>query len=142
LPGAVAAVARLRAAGLPLRVITSTTAKSRGDIGCALPRHGFDFADDDLLTASIMAATYLRSERPDARVFLLGDARPVDLEGVRLVGPGDEPQVILVSGADESSAFVTLNRAYQALLDGAVLVAMHRSLSWMTPGRELLDAGA
>ena len=36
LPGAVAAVARLRDAGLPLRVITNTTAKSRGHIGAGL----------------------------------------------------------------------------------------------------------
>ena len=142
LPGAAAAVARLRDAGLPLRVITSTTAKSRGDIGSGLREHGFDFADRDLLTASVLAAAYLRARHPDARVFLLGDARPVDLEGVRLVGLDDEPQVVLVSGADESFAFDTLNRVYRALLGGAALVAMHRNLSWMTAEGENLDAGA
>ena len=142
LPGAAAAVARLRAAGLPLRVITSTTAQSRGDIGTGLREHGFDFADEDLLTASVLAAAYLRARHPDARVFLLGDARPADLEGVRLVGLDGEPQVVLVSGADESFAFDTLNRVYRALLGGAALVAMHRNLSWMTAEGENLDAGA
>ena len=142
LPGAAAAVARLRDAGLPLRVITSTTARSRGDIGSGLREHGFDFADEDLLTASVLAAAYLRVAHPDARVFLLGDAQPVDLEGVRLVGLDDEPEVVLVSGADESFAFDTLNRVYQALLGGAALVAMHRNLSWMTHEGERLDAGA
>ena len=142
LPGAAAAVARLRKAGLPLRVITSTTAKSRADIGSGLREHGFDFADNDLLTASVLAATYLRTAHPGARVFLLGDAQPADLEGVRLVGLDDEPQVVLVSGADESFAFDTLNRVYRALLGGASLVAMHRNLSWMTHEGERLDAGA
>src|SRR5665811_2102759 len=69
LPGAAAAVARLRDAGLPLRVITSTTARSRADIGSGLREPGFDFADEDLLTASVSAAAYLRVEHPDARVF-------------------------------------------------------------------------
>jgi HAD superfamily hydrolase (TIGR01458 family) len=142
LPGAAAAVAKLREAGLPLRVITSTTARSRGDIGSGLREHGFDFADEDLLTASVLAAKYLRSAHPEARVFLLGDARPEDLEGVRLVGLDDEPQVVLVSGADESFAFDTLNRVYRVLLGGASLVAMHRNLSWMTHEGERLDAGA
>ena len=142
LPGAAAAVAKFAVAGLPLRVITSTTARSRGDIGSGLREHGFDFADEDLLTASVLAAKYLRSAHPEARVFLLGDARPEDLEGVRLVGLDDEPQVVLVSGADESFAFDTLNRVYRVLLGGASLVAMHRNLSWMTHEGERLDAGA
>ncbi len=142
LPGAAAAVARLRKAGLPLRVITSTTARSRTDIGSGLREHGFDFADEDLLSASVLAAAYLRNAHPEARVFLLGDAQPVDLEGVRLFGLDDEPQVVLVSGADESFAFDTLNRVYRALLGGASLVAMHRNLSWMTYDGERLDAGA
>jgi HAD superfamily hydrolase (TIGR01458 family) len=142
LPGAAAAVARLRTAGLPLRVITSTTAKSRRDIGSGLREHGFDVADDDLLSASVLAAAYLRTAHPEARVFLLGDAQPADLEGVRLVSLDDEPQVVLVSGADESFAFDTLTRVYRALLGGASLVAMHRNLSWMTHEGERLDAGA
>ena len=142
LPGATAAIAKLREAGLPLRVITSTTARSRGDIGLGLREHGFDFADEDLLTATVLAAQYLRKAHPEARVFLLGDARPVDLEGVRLVGLDDEPQVVLVSGADESFAFDNLNRVYRVLIGGASLVAMHRNLSWMTHEGERLDAGA
>jgi len=142
LPGAAAAVARLREAGLRPPVITNTTAKSRGDIGCGLCEHGSGFAHEDLLTASVSAAAYLRAAHPDARVFLLGDAPPVDLEGVRLVGLDDEPQVVLVSGADESFAFDTLNRVYRALLGGAALFAMHRDLSWMTHEGERLDAGA
>jgi len=142
LPGAAAAVWNLRAAGLPVRVITNTTAKSRGDIAAGLREHGFDFADDELLTASVLAGAYLRAEHPAARVFLLGDAQPADLEGVRLVGLDDEPEVVLVSGADESFVFDTLNRVYRALLDGAALVAMHRNLSWMTHQGERLDAGA
>ena len=142
MPGAAAAVARLRKAGLPLRVITSTTARSRGDIGSGSARARFRLRRQDLLTASVLAATYLRSAHPEARVFLLGDARPEDLEGVRLVGLDDEPQVVLVSGADESFAFDTLNRVYELLLGGASLVAMHRNLSWMTHDGERLDAGA
>jgi len=141
-PGAVEAVARLRAAGLPLRVLTSTTSHTRAEIGAALRVAGFALEDRDILTAAGAAADHLRAHHPGARVFCLGDGRAEDLEGVDLVGLGDEPDVILVSGADASFAFDTLNRVYRRLLAGAALVAMHRNLSWMTDDGPCLDAGA
>ncbi len=95
LPGAAAAVTRLHAAGLPLRVLTNTTALSRARFGAALREAGFPFADDDILTASVATGAWLREQRPGARVFHLGDAQPDDLEGVDLVGLEDEPEVVL-----------------------------------------------
>jgi HAD superfamily hydrolase (TIGR01458 family) len=142
LPGATAAVARLRAAALPLRVLTNTSAKSRAEIGAGLRQQGFEFSDEDVLTAAVAAAAHLRSARPGARVFLLGDAQVEDLDGVRLVGLDDEPEVVLVSGADESFTFETLNRVLRALLDGAALVATQRNLTWLTSAGQCLDAGA
>jgi HAD superfamily hydrolase (TIGR01450 family) len=61
---------------------------------------------------------------------------------VRLVGLEERPEVIVISGADGSFAFDTLNRVYRVLLGGAAFVAMHRTLSWMTRDGECLDAGA
>jgi HAD superfamily hydrolase (TIGR01450 family) len=61
---------------------------------------------------------------------------------VRLVGLDDEPEVVLVSGADESFTFETLNRVLRALLDGAALVATQRNLTWLTSAGQCLDAGA
>ena len=142
LPGAAAAVTRLHAAGVPLRVVTNTTALSRARFGAALREAGFPFADGDILTASVATGAWLREQRPGARVFHLGDAQPEDLEGVALVGLDDEPQIVLLSGSDESFAFETFNRVLATLRDGAELVAMHRNLSWMTRRGEKLDAGA
>ena len=61
---------------------------------------------------------------------------------MRLVGLDQEPDVVLVSGADPSFAFETLNGVLRALRGGASLVAMHRTLTWMTREGECLDAGA
>ena len=140
--GAVEAVGRLRAAGLPLRVLTSTTSHTRAEIGASLRAAGFALDDDDILTAAGATAEYLRSHHPGARVFCLGDGRAEDLDGVDLVGLPEEPEVILVSGADVSFTFDTLNLVYRRLLAGAALVAMHRNLSWMTDEGVCLDAGA
>ena len=142
LPGAVAALAALRAAGMPLRVLTNTTSRSQATIAAALRRSGFDFADEEVLTAAVAAGAYLRAEHPGARVFLFGDARPADLHGVRLVGLDEDPDVVLVTGADATFTFEALNLVYRALIAGAAFVATHRTLSWMTRDGVCLDAGA
>ena len=142
LPGAAEAVTRLHAAGMPMRVVTNTTAFPQEKFGVVLRENGFPFADGEILTASVLAATWLRAERPDARVFLLGDAQAEDLAGIDLVGAGEAPDVVLVSGADESFRFETFNRVLALLRGGAELVAMHRNLFWMTRRGEKLDAGA
>jgi HAD superfamily hydrolase (TIGR01458 family) len=142
LPGAVAAFARLRAAGLPIRLLTNTTGRSRATIAAGLRVAGFEIADDEVLTAAVAAAGYLRAAHPQGRVFLLGDAQRADLEGVRLVGWDDDPDVILLSGADESFEFENLNRVYRALLGGAAFVTMHRTMAWLTREGVCLDAGA
>ena len=142
LDGAAAAVTRLHAAGVPLRVLTNTTALPRPRFGQVLREAGFPFADHEILTASVLAGVWLREQRPGARVFLLGDAQPEDLGGVELVGLDEAPEVVLVSGADDSFCFKTLNHVLEALRGGAELVAMHRNLFWMTRRGEKMDAGA
>jgi HAD superfamily hydrolase (TIGR01458 family) len=140
--GAVETVAQLRSRRVPMRVVTNTTSRSRRQIASELRRIGFGFTDEEILTAAVAAASYLRANHPGRRVFLLGDAKPEDLEEVDLVSIDDQPEVVLVAGADESFAFDTLNRVYRRLLGGAAFVAMQRTLTWMTREGENLDAGA
>ena len=142
LPGAVEAFARLRAGGLPIRLLTNTTGRSRVAIAAGLRAAGFEVADDDVLTAAVAAAEHLREVHPQGRVVLLGDAQKADLEGVRLVGWDDNPDVVLLSGADASYEFESLNRVYRALLGGAAFVTMHRTMSWLTSDGVCLDTGA
>jgi HAD superfamily hydrolase (TIGR01458 family) len=142
LPGAAEAVARLHTAGVPMRVVTNTTALDQRRYGAVLREAGFPFVDAEILTAAVAAGAWLREQRPDARVFHLGDAQEEDLEGVALVGADEAPDIVLLSGSDESYDFEALNRVLALLRGGAELVAMHRNLSWMTRSGEKLDAGA
>ena len=141
LPGAAGAVTHLHEA-LPVRLLTNTTAYPQAKFGAVLREAGFPFADAEILTASVLAASWLRAERPAARVYLIGDAQAEDLVGVELVGPDEAPDVVLVSGADESFCFDTFNTVLRLLRGGAELVAMHRNLFWLTRRGERLDAGA
>ncbi len=145
LPGAVAALRRLRAAGLPLALITNTTSRPRASIAAALADAGFPVTAADILTAPAIAAAYLKDHYPGARCLLLNSGQiGEDLAGVTLARDDDPARVdvVLVGGAGDEFSYRALNRAFRHLRGGARLVAMHRGLYWRTSEGLQLDSGA
>ena len=145
LPGAVAAVRRLRALGCPLALLTNTTSRTRASIASTLAEAGFPVTAGDILTAPVIAGAYLREHHPGARCRLLnsGDISE-DLAGLTLVEEGDPAavDVVLVGGAGPEFSYRALNDAFSQLQRGAKLVAMHRGLYWRTGEGLQLDTGA
>ena len=141
LPGAVAAVRRLRDAGLKLPLLTNTTSRTRAWIAATLADAGFPVGAGDVLTAPALAAGYLAERFPGARCLLLnsGDIR-ADLAGVTLVD--DRPDVVLIGGAGPEFGYQALNQVFGHLQDGARLLALHRNLYWRTDAGLQLDTGA
>jgi len=141
LPGAVAAVSRLRAAGLKIALLTNTTSRTRASIAATLEDAGFPVKAGDVLTAPVLAAGYLAEHYPGARCLLLnsGDIR-ADLEGVRLVD--DHPDIVLIGGAGPEFGYQALNRVFGHVQEGARLLALHRNLYWRTDAGLQLDTGA
>jgi HAD superfamily hydrolase (TIGR01458 family) len=142
LPGAIDTVGWLRSHGVPFRLITNTTTKTRADLATTLRDAGFDVRDDELITAVAATARYLRANHPNARCFLLSDGDAgADLEGIELTDV-DVADVIVLGGASEDFTYTTMNRIFDRLMDGATLVGMHRNLYWRTGEGLQLDAGA
>jgi HAD superfamily hydrolase (TIGR01458 family) len=145
LPEAVAALRRLRAAAVPLALVTNTTSRTRASIASVLAEAGFPVAASDILTVPVIAAAYLRDRYPVARCVLLnsGDIGE-DLAGLALALEGDQApaDVVLVGGAGPEFSYQALNQAFGHLQRGARLVAMHRGLYWRTSEGLQLDTGA
>lgn len=142
LPGATQALQRLRQQGVPIRLVTNTTTKTRSDLAATLRDAGFDVTDEEVVTAVVATAAYLRTTHPGAKVFVLSDGdAAADLEGVDLVDV-EEADVIVLGGASEDFAYDTMNRIFRRLMDGARLVGMHRNLYWKTSEGWELDGGA
>jgi HAD superfamily hydrolase (TIGR01458 family) len=143
LPGAVEAVQALRDADLPFALVTNTTSRTRSRIAQTLADAGFPVEPDDVLGAPAATAAHLREHHPGAACLLLssGDVAD-DLDGIRLVGPDDEVDVVVVGGAGPEFTYEALDNAYGHLQNGAALVAMHRNLFWRTDAGLQLDAGA
>ena len=146
LPGAVEALREIRAAGLPVALVTNTTSRTRASIAAALAGAGFPVAAEDILTAPAVTAAHLAERSPGARCVLLnsGDIAE-DLAGVTVLDSADTetvPDVVIVGGAGPEFGYEALNRAFGHLQRGARLVAMHRNLYWRTEEGLQLDSGA
>lgn len=142
LPGAIEAIRRLRDDGVPFRLITNTTTKTRTDLAETLRRAGFDVGDDEIVTAVVATAEHLRKAHPGSKVFVLSDGNATeDLGGIVLTDV-EEAEVIVLGGASEDFSYPMMNRIFRRLMDGASLVGMHRNLYWKTSEGWELDGGA
>jgi HAD superfamily hydrolase (TIGR01458 family) len=143
LPGSVETMGWIRSRGMPFRLITNTTTHTRADLSATLGEAGFDVGPDEIFTAVVATATYLRAHHPDARVTVLSDGDPEgDLEGIHLVGPDDDADVVVIGGASDDFSYAAVNHLFQRVRDGAALVGMHRNLYWRTVAGWQLDSGA
>lgn len=143
LQGAPDAVKRIRDAGLHLVFLTNTTSRSRNDIATTLTGEGFEVHPQEILSAPVATAAYLRKKHPQARCFLLnsGDIA-ADLPGVHLTYEPDEAELAVLGGAGTEFGYESLNQVLRLAVAGAPLIAMHRSLTWRTDVGLQLDTGA
>jgi HAD superfamily hydrolase (TIGR01458 family) len=143
IPGSVEAIEWIRAHDLPFRLITNTTTHPRRELASTLGSAGFDVRPDEIVTAVVATATYLRATHPEAPTFVLTDGDPsADLEEVVIVDRPEDADVVVVGGASEDFSYDAVNRVFRRLMDGAALVGMHRNRYWRTAQGLQLDAGA
>lgn len=138
LPGAAEAVARLRAAGLPLRFLTNSTRKPRRRVVAALEAAGVDLAPGDVLTPVAPALARLRQGgyRPHLLVH-------PDLEEDFAEAPATGPEAVVLGDAGSGFTYARLNAAFRALEAGAPFLALAANRVFRdADGRLSLDAGA
>ena len=145
-PGAAKLLAELAAREIPFRLLTNTTTASRATLASRLRAMGFPVSEDQLITAPVATAAYIRRRFPGVPCYLLAKGDAVDdfhAAGVPVVGPDDAPDagVVVIGGAEDELTYARLNHAYRLLLNGAKLVAMHRNTAWRTAEGMSLDSG-
>lgn len=140
IPGAVDAVASLRARAVPLLFATNTSRKSRAEIAESLRSAGFATSDDEVLSAAYAAAVHLRAEGVRRVQLLLPPGAREDWSDFEVTE--DDPEAVVVGDLGDSFTFDRLNGAFRSLHAGARLVATQKNRFWKAPGGWTLDAGA
>jgi HAD superfamily hydrolase (TIGR01458 family) len=123
-----------------IQSLTNTTELSRGSLLESLKDAEFDIDIENLVTAPTTTAAYIRANHPGSSCFLVGaDTAKEDLDGLKIVdGDGD---VVLIGGVSGPVPWDEMNRALRLVSGGAPLIAMHRSMTWMTDDGLVMDGG-
>ncbi len=138
-PGVVEAIERLRADGIPYLFTTNTSRKSRADVVSDLVRMGFPVSAEEVLTAPVAAAAWLRSRGIGSVQLLVADSTHEDFEGIAVADR--DPEAVLVGDLGPGFTFELLNSAFRSLRNGADLIAIHRNRFWLPDAGPTLDAG-
>ncbi|MDT5312176.1 MAG: hypothetical protein QOE74_1196 [Mycobacterium sp.] len=129
--------------------LTNTTTKTRVQIAELLTDAGMEVTSDEVITAAVLTADYVRDRYPGARCFLVNSGQIAeDMPGIDIVyahdvvgSDPDTPDVILLGGAGSEYDHVTLSRVYDWMAQGVPVVAMHRSTAWNTAEGLRVDTG-
>ncbi|MDT5195907.1 MAG: hypothetical protein QOH20_2661, partial [Mycobacterium sp.] len=149
IPGAAAALRVLADNQIARTYLTNTTTRTRSQIAGLLTDAGMDVTADEVITAAVLTADYVRDRYPGARCFLVNNGQiGEDMPGVDLVYASEvvdavpeTPDVILLGGAGPEYDHVTLSRVYDWMAQGVPVVAMHRSTAWNTTEGLRIDTG-
>lgn len=140
LDGAASTLRWLGQNNYPFRCVTNTTTSARSSLARALQALGLPIAAEQLVTAPVATASYIRQNYPGKRCWLLtkGDTAE-DFADIELVD--ERADVVVIGGAEELLSYETMNKAFRMLMEGADLLAMHTNLYWKTRQGLQLDSG-
>jgi HAD superfamily hydrolase (TIGR01458 family) len=139
IPGAIEAIAAVRTAGLGLRFATNTTRRPRTALVARLRELGVEATSEEILTAPVAAAAWLRAQGFTSVALYLAEAAHVEFRDFSF--EDHAPQAVVVGDLGDGWTFERLNRAFRQLLGGAVLVAIQKNRYWKTGEGLSLDAG-
>lgn len=147
IPGAAETLQVLEDNQIARSFLTNTTARTRQQIAAKLAAGGMDVHADEVITAAVLTAEFVRHRFPHARCFLVNSGQIADdMPGVDVIDSDsfaatEVPDVVLLGGAGPEYNHTTLSRVYDWMAQGVPVVAMHRSTSWDTAEGLRIDTG-
>jgi len=150
IPGAVETLGRIRARGVPFRLVTNTTSRSRAMLVDRLRGLGIDTQAEEIFTAPLAGVSLARQAgyhlvAPFVPQAALEDMTALDLLGGTFNRPAaslpGRPDAVIVGDLGERWTYALLQEAFEYLMAGAALIALSRDRYWLRDDRLALDAG-
>ncbi|MEM6910599.1 MAG: TIGR01458 family HAD-type hydrolase [Verrucomicrobiota bacterium] len=141
IPGALEALAELRAAEIPFRFVTNTSTRTAASLQKKLARLGFVVREEEIFSAVTATLGYLRalggpppSVHAVVRDAVLPDFREFPRED-------EQPDYVVIGDIGANWSYGLMNRIFRQLHAGARLLAMHRNRFFMAEDGLHVDIG-
>jgi HAD superfamily hydrolase (TIGR01458 family) len=137
--GAIEAVERIRASGMPCRFITNTSTLSLSALKGKLQSLGLTVDMREIISAPQAARIYLR-RMPDPVCKLLL-AEDVSRDFLEFRQSDTEANTIVIGDIGNAWSYPLMNEVFNLLKNGAQLIAIHKNRFWQTQQGLQMDIG-
>ena len=137
--GAIEAIAKIRASGIPCRFVTNTSTLSLSSLHKKIHQLGFTIPENEIISAPQAALFYLQQLQDPVCRFLLADDVKKDFSEFRQ--SDSEAEYIVVGDIGNTWSYALLNEVFSCLMHGAKLIAIHKNRFWQTEHGLQMDIG-
>ena len=144
IPGALDGLAAIEDAGLDRLFVSNNPTKAPPAYVERLRNAGIETIADEIVTSGTTTTVYLAEHHPGARTYCIGESGLRDQlrdAGLELVGPADEPDVVVVA-IDREFDFDDLRDAYVALRNGTKFYGTDPDIIIPTADGDIPGSGA
>jgi len=138
--GAIEAVARIRASGIPCRFVTNTSTLSLVSLQNKINALGFSIPANEIISAPQATLFYLQRQHDPVCRLLLADDIKKDFAQFRQ--SDTDVDYIVVGDIGTAWTYPLLNEVFNHLMQGARLIAIHKNRFWQTEQGLQMDIGA
>ncbi len=140
IPGGNEVLNRLQEKNIPYRFITNTTTKSRSSIAHKLHKMGLKLDESHIISAVYAGVLKLREwGHPSCYYFLQDDAKT---EFSEFTYSEENPDVIVLGDLDNAWDFNAMNKAFNFVMNGAKMLALHKGKYFQVESGLQIDSGA
>ncbi|MGP1716840.1 MAG: TIGR01458 family HAD-type hydrolase [Methylophilus sp.] len=140
IPGALAAVAQLRKAGIAVRFVTNTSTLSLASLQQKLNRLGFNTVPEEIMSAPQATIQYLNKQpNPVCKLLLAEDIKQ---DFACFDQSETAANYVVIGDIGDQWSYELLNEVFHCLVNGAQLIAIHKNRFWQTETGLQMDIGA
>ena len=140
IPGGIETLNYLTSKCIPYRFITNTTTKSRFQICKKLVALGLPIEESQIFSAIYAGILKLREwGNPSCYYFLKNEAK---IEFDEFTENNVNPDVIVIGDLDQEWSFENMNRAFNYVMNGSRILALHKGKYFQVDEGLQIDSGA
>lgn len=139
-PGAPAALQALVERGVPFRLVTNSSQRSRATLVKRLGSLGFAVEPALIFSPAVAAIQYLKQRDRTAYLAMREDVK-ADFREAGIPLNDQRPDVVVLGDLADDLTYAELNRVLRFLLAGAELIALGRTRYWQAPDGPAIDVG-
>jgi len=137
--GAIEAIAKIRASGIPCRFVTNTSTLSLASLQQKINALGFSIPANEIISAPQATLLYLKRQHDPVCRLLLAEDIKKDFKEFRQSDTAAD--YIVVGDIGSAWSYPLLNEVFNCLMHGAKLIAIHKNRFWQTEQGLQMDIG-